>query len=125
MGRIIFDCQDKEGRLVHFQTSDANLAELLERYEECVRLLEEKGFTLVKARGRRQAREKVQFDGKHCPVCGAPVYDNRERKQRGEYRANAPDFSCSNKECTGRTTKDGAKQPWAVWPEQYEIVERT
>jgi len=122
MGRLIFDCRDKDGNLVHVETAEANFQDLLARYGECVRILEEHGFTLVKARGGRPPKEKVKFDGKHCPVCGAAVYDNRPRKESGEWKQNAPDFSCSNRECTGGKGKDGQPRPWAAWPGQYEIV---
>jgi len=43
-----------------------------------------------------------------CPSCGGEVWDNRERKKRGETKPNAPDFSCKNKEGCG----------WVLWPKR-------
>lgn len=41
-----------------------------------------------------------------CPECGEGVWDNRPKKQSGKFKANAPDFSCKNKDGCG----------WAFWP---------
>ena len=34
-----------------------------------------------------------------CPVCGGRVFDNREKKASGEFKATGPDWSCADKEC--------------------------
>ena len=40
-----------------------------------------------------------------CPRCGGPTWDNRKKKRDGRFKANAPDFSCCNRDCGG-----------AIWP---------
>lgn len=39
---------------------------------------------------------------KECPKCGGKVWDNREKKESGEFKETGPDWSCADKEC-----KDG------------------
>lgn len=123
MARLKFQCQDRDGNLVEFETSEHEGKELLASYSQYVKWLTDNGFTLLKA--RRGSKPKVRFDGKLCPICQSPVYDNRTKKQSGEWKATAPDFTCSNKQCTGGTAKDGTRKPWAVWPDQWEIVPTT
>ena len=37
-----------------------------------------------------------------CFMCGSKVYDNRPNKRSGQYKATAPDFTCSNNtDCKG------------------------
>lgn len=37
-----------------------------------------------------------------CYMCGSKVYDNRPNKASGQYKATAPDFTCSNNtDCKG------------------------
>lgn len=36
-----------------------------------------------------------------CPTCGGAQWDNREKKLSGEYKANAPDTRCRNRDCDG------------------------
>jgi hypothetical protein len=123
MGKLLLETKDREGNLAKFESEDMIFSELLRNYPGIVKALNDAGFTLLKARtpGKFQ-KEVTKFDGKTCPTCHSPCYDNREKKKSGEWKANAPDFTCSNKECTGGYAKDGIKHPWAVWPEQYEIV---
>ena len=125
MAKIIFEVRDREANHVTVETAENDLDKLLAGYDQLLKKLQEAGFTPIKARGNGKAREKVKFDGKLCPVCKSPVYDNRTKKQSGEWKATAPDFTCSNKQCTGGIAKDGTKKPWAVWPDQYEIVPTT
>lgn len=37
-----------------------------------------------------------------CPVCGGPMWDNREKKAAGTFNPKSPDFTCKDKECPGR-----------------------
>lgn len=41
-----------------------------------------------------------------CVKCGGDVHDNRAKKAAGEYKPNAPDFVCVNKDGCG----------WKSWP---------
>ena len=41
-----------------------------------------------------------------CPKCQGSVFDNRSKKLSGEFKPNAPDFACANKEGCG----------WKQWP---------
>ena len=34
-----------------------------------------------------------------CPKCKGPVWDNREKKRTGPFKATAPDFKCKDKKC--------------------------
>lgn len=43
-----------------------------------------------------------------CPKCGQPVWDNRQKKVSGQFKANAPDFACKNKDTCG----------WNSYPEK-------
>lgn len=122
MARIEFECRDKNGNMVRIVTAEMEMEKLIAGYDGFVAAIEKHGFSLSKGRGRPN-QPKVKFDGKHCPFCKSDVYDNRERKQKGEYKPNAPDFVCSNKACTGGKGKDGQSRPWASWPDQYEIVD--
>ena len=42
-----------------------------------------------------------------CPRCGQETWDNRNRKERGEIKPNAPDFKCKDKSCG-----------WIQWPDK-------
>ena len=44
-----------------------------------------------------------------CAVCGSLVFDNREKKAKGEYAPNAPDYKCGKPCDTG------------FWPGRYAI----
>lgn len=37
-----------------------------------------------------------------CPECGGEMWDNRAKKASGQYKANAPDFGCKDKNCSGK-----------------------
>jgi len=34
-----------------------------------------------------------------CPNCSSEMWDNRPKKQSGEFKPTSPDFKCKNKEC--------------------------
>lgn len=34
-----------------------------------------------------------------CPECDGPMWDNRAKKEAGQYKPNAPDFACRDKGC--------------------------
>lgn len=42
-----------------------------------------------------------------CPDCGGAMWDNIEKKESGEYKANAPDYVCCDRDGCG----------YAEWPE--------
>lgn len=42
-----------------------------------------------------------------CPKCDGAMWDNRQKKASGEFKATAPDFSCKDKACGGK-----------VWPKK-------
>ncbi len=116
MARLSFECQDADGDRVTIHTSEAELDELVAHYPELKKFLTAAGFALAKpyqGRGERrsQQREKTVFDGQHCPKCGQQMWDNRPKKQSGEYSPKAPDFKCSNRECGN-----------ALWPGTYEVA---
>ena len=54
----------------------------------------------------RMAKSNVPNADGTCPECGGDVYDNREKKASGQYKANGPDFACKD--------KDGCA--WKGWP---------
>ena len=75
-------------------------------------------LTCIKAQNglaKPRVRDKVRFDGVHCPKCNGAVWDNRPQKQVDSTKSKWPDFGCKNK----------ADCQWVVWPGQYEIVEST
>ena len=43
----------------------------------------------------------------NCPMCQSPMWDNKEKKASGEFKATSPDFSCKNKDCHH-----------GIWPEK-------
>ena len=48
----------------------------------------------------------------NCPDCGGEMWDNRPKKASGDYKPNAPDFSCKDKDGCGKKVwldKKGAK----------------
>ena len=122
MARIEFEARDKNGFMVRIVTSEGEMKDLVANYEKLVGTIQKDGFTLSRGRGRTE-KELIKFDGKKCPVCGSPVFDNRQKKQEGTFKPNAPDFTCSNRACTGGKGKDGQTRPFAVWSGQYEIVD--
>jgi hypothetical protein len=114
MARLLFECQDSEGYCVWFETSEKEGKELAASYETSKRWLLDSGFILRKAREEKgKSREKVRFDGQHCPQCKGAVWDNREQKRDDPSKSKWPDFSCKDKQ--------GCK--WAVWPGQYEVAQ--
>jgi hypothetical protein len=118
MARLLFECEDREGYRVLFETSDKDAKELLSSYETSKQWLLDNGFTLAKAQGTKplaKAKEKVRFDGTHCPQCNGALWDNRQRKEGDPTKSKWPDFSC----------RDKTNCKWAVWPGQYEIVANT
>ena len=118
MAKIVFEVKDPEGNLVEIETSEMEFDNALSGYPNFLKLITARGFTPVKAKGNGAKQEKVKIDGKTCPVCKSPVYDNRAKKASGEFKPNAPDFSCSNKACTGGSNG----QKWVAWQGSYEIV---
>ncbi len=38
----------------------------------------------------------------NCPDCGGPMWDNRAKKESGEYKANRADLSCKDKDGCGK-----------------------
>jgi hypothetical protein len=104
------------GRLLTFETSDKDGKDLAASYESCKKWLIDNGFTLTKVQngnGKPKTKEKVRFDGVHCPKCNSALWDNRAQKQSDPSRSKWPDYAC----------KDKASCQWAVWPGQYEIAE--
>ena len=113
MARLVFECEDSEGYRVYFETTDKDGKDLVASYEVSKKWLLDNGFTPQKARGARlKSKEKVIFDGLHCPKCKGVVWDNRARKQDDPTKSNWPDFACKDKESCR----------WAVWPGQYELM---
>jgi len=47
----------------------------------------------------------------NCPECGGDMWDNRKKKESGQFKSNAPNFSCKDKECGGRVWDDGVDEP--------------
>ena len=85
MPRIEFECRDKYGNMVTIVSSETEtLEKLMTNYDGLIAVIEKHGFSLSKGRGRPNM-PKVKFDGKKCPVCGSPVYDNREKKANGQF----------------------------------------
>ena len=115
MARLEIPCVDSEGNQVVFVSSEHEEKKVLAKYSTYQQWLKNNGLTQLKAKGYKP---KQKIDGKTCPKCGSPVYDNRPKKASGAYKRNAPDFVCSNKQCNGG--KDGKR--WAVWPGQYELT---
>ena len=37
-----------------------------------------------------------------CPDCGGPMWNNIAKKESGQFKPNAPDMSCKDKECGGK-----------------------
>ena len=116
MARLLFECVDRDGYRVFFETSDKDAKELVTSYETSKQWLVDNGFALVQARGiKPKSNGMVRFDGLHCPQCQGALWDNRLRKERDPTKNKWPDYSC----------KDKVNCKWAVWPGQYEIVENT
>ena len=118
MARLVFECEDREGDRVQFETSDKDAKELVSSYETSKQWLRDNGFTLAKAQGTKpkaKEKEKVRFDGIHCPKCNGALWDNRPRKEGDATKSKWPDYSC----------KDKVNCKWAVWPGQYELVANT
>ena len=118
MARLLFECEDRVGNKVVFETSDKDASELATSYESSRKWLIDNGFTPIKVQNgsaKPKAKDKVRCDGVHCPKCNSALWDNRPQKQVDPSRSKWPDFSCKNK----------AGCQWAVWPGQYEIVENT
>ena len=118
MARLVFECEDGEGYRVLFETTEKEGKELVTSYEASKQWLLDNGFTLAKAQGTKpksKGKEKVRFDGMHCPQCQGALWDNRARKEADPTMSKWPDFSC----------RDKGNCKWAVWPGQYEFVENT
>ena len=116
MARLLFECEDREGIRVFFETTDKDGKELAASYASSKKWLIDNGFTLSKVQkgnGKPKAKDKVRFDGAHCPKCNGALWDNRPQKQADPSRSKWPDYSCKNK----------AGCQWVVWPGQYEIAE--
>ena len=118
MARLLFKCADGEGHLVFFETSDKDGKELAASYEASKKWLIDNGFALIKVQngnGKPKTKDKMRFDGIHCPQCNGAVWDNRPQKQADAAKSKWPDFVCKD--------KTGCR--WVVWPGQYELVEHT
>ena len=113
MARLCFECVDAEGHRVVFETSEKEGKELVASYAAYKQWLLENGFTLTGALGTKPSpKQKVTFDGVHCPQCEGPVWDNRPQKREDPSRRRWPDYACKDKE----------NCKWAVWPGQYDLV---
>ena len=42
-----------------------------------------------------------------CPICGGRMWDNRAKKESGEFKPSAPDYKCRDTNCEG-----------VIWPEK-------
>ena len=116
MARLLFECEDREGHRVLFETTEKEAKDLLAAYDASKQWLLDNGFSPVSARsGKPLSKQKVRFDGQLCPQCHGDVWDNRAQKQSDPSRVKWPDFACKNRATCG----------WVVWPGQYEIVENT
>jgi hypothetical protein len=54
-----------------------------------------------------------------CPKCQGEVWDNRQKKAAGTFKANAPDFACKKKDGCGWNSyppKEGQTTPPATLP---------
>ena len=57
-----------------------------------------------------------------CPLCTSKVYDNRPNKESGQYKATAPDFSCSNNnDCSGMTQGNQRMLRKAWWLDSKDL----
>lgn len=63
--------------------------------------------TSATSSGAGQRTTQTSTSAPTCPNCDGPVWDNRAKKASGEYKENAPDFACKDKECGGK-----------IWPEK-------
>ena len=82
MARLAFECRDREGYQVRFETSEKEGSDLMASYEASRQWLLDHGFTLVKAGEKAIAVSKApgakngtksRFDGQHCPKCGVTL----------------------------------------------------
>jgi len=124
MARLTFELKDKDGDIVQVHTDEAKLEALLTTYDTAKKLLVEKGFTPIQARSGpgRPPKDKVKFDGLHCPACKSEMWDNRAKN--AESGKKGPDFRCKNANCSGSITdKNGNKWPMSLWSGQYEIAQ--
>lgn len=62
-----------------------------------------------------------------CPACGGPMWDNRPKKASGEFKPNAPDFACKDKDGCGEKIWDYkgflARQRFDALQEELEFTE--
>lgn len=123
MARIVFQVKDADGNQVEIETSEMEFDKALAGYANFLRLITERGFSPLKARGNGAKQEKIRFDGKTCPKCGSEMWDNRAKNaQNGK---KGPDFRCKSDHCSGATPdkNDPTKLwPFCLWAGQYEIV---
>jgi len=67
-----------------------------------------------------------------CPTCSGSMWDNRQKKASGQFKATSADFSCKNKGCLnekgfvtgvwGQEPKNGPSSPPAASPRTREQV---
>lgn len=66
------------------------------------------------ANGKASASKPAPGQPEKCKKCGGTKFwDNRPKKQTGEYAKNAPDFKCANKDCGAgvwQSSKDSAAE---------------
>jgi len=114
MARLELECKDEQGHKVTFVSSDKKAKELFESYKSYQKYIKSKGFTQVGGSTYSKStssKKKKVIENKKCPKCGADMWDNRQKKQEGEYSQKSPDFVCKNKDDCG----------FAAWPNQYEL----
>jgi hypothetical protein len=56
-----------------------------------------------------------------CPKCNGEVWDNRQKKVSGEFKANAPDFACKNKAGCGWNSYPAKDAPPAASAYQQPV----
>ena len=82
----------------------------IEQAVQCKKLLDEKfGVSQKQPEPVKKPDDNIQPEDtkdsdsgnpKQCDWCkGTLIWDNRPKKESGEYKTNASDFKCGNKEC--------------------------
>lgn len=57
------------------------------------------------ARTASNGKAPAQLGGLKCPTCSGPMWDNRAKKESGEFKPKSPDASCKDKACKGAIWK--------------------
>lgn len=60
------------------------------------------------------AQQAPAAEEPRCPQCSAPMWDNRNAKESGEWSPKAPDFKCKRQDC--------GKPIWLTGPHDLPIV---